>query len=104
MKFLNPIHLITCVNRTNEVGDLICDETERKVLAHMESIKQSEFYKAKAVGLKPEYVFKIRSFEFKYEEKLRYRGKVYRILRVYTRNDGITELICIGDINNAITS
>lgn len=104
MRFLNPIYLITCTNRINEVGDLISDESGRKILAHIESIKQSEFYKAQSVGFKPEHVFKVRSFEFKDEEKLRYRGKLYRILRVYTKGDGITELVCIGDVNNAITT
>ena len=80
MRFLNPIYLITCINKTNEIGDLISDESERKVLAHIESIKQSEFYD---------------------EEKLRYKDKIYRVLRAYTKGDGITELVCIGDVNNA---
>ena len=84
MRFINPIYLITQTNKTiNEVGDLLYENKERKVLAHKESTRQSEFYQAQAVGIKPEITFVIRFFEYK---------------------NGTIEIVCVGDVNNATTT
>ncbi len=105
MRFINPIYLITQTNKTiNEVGDLLYENKERKVLAHKESTRQSEFYQAQAVGIKPEITFIIRFFEYKNEEKLKYNNKIYNILRAYDKGNGTIEIICVGDVNNATTT
>lgn len=101
MQFINPIHLITYVNNVDDIGDIISTPIERKVLADISSIKQSEFYQAQANGLKPEFTFIIRAFEYRGEESVKYSNKTYRILRTYDRLDGNIELTCIGAVNNA---
>ncbi len=101
MQFINPIHLITYVNNVDDIGDIISTPVERKVLADISSIKQSEFYQAQANGLKPEFTFIIRAFEYRGEESVKYGNKTYRILRTYDRLDGNIELTCIGAVNNA---
>lgn len=101
MQFINPIHLITYVNNVDDIGDIISTPIERKVLADISSIKQSEFYQAQANGLKPEFIFIIRAFEYRGEESVKYGNKTYRILRTYDRLDGNIELTCIGAVNNA---
>lgn len=101
MQFINPIHLITYVNNVDDIGDIISMPIERKVLADISSIKQSEFYQAQANGLKPEFTFIIRAFEYRGEESVKYGNKTYRILRAYDRLDGNIELTCIGAVNNA---
>ncbi|WP_346877545.1 phage head closure protein [Clostridium sp. UBA5712] len=101
MQFINPIHLITYVNNVDDIGDIISTPIERKVLADISSIKQSEFYQAQANGLKPEFTFIIRAFEYRGEESVKYGNKTYRILRTYDRLDGNIELTCIGAVNNA---
>lgn len=101
MQFINPIHLITYVNNVDDIGDIISMPIERKVLADISSIKQSEFYQAQANGLKPEFTFIIRAFEYRGEESVKYGNKTYRILRTYDRLDGNIELTCIGAVNNA---
>ncbi len=101
MQFINPIHLITYVNNVDDIGDIISTPIERKVLADISSKKQSEFYQAQANGLKPEFTFIIRAFEYRGEESVKYGNKTYRILRTYDRLDGNIELTCIGAVNNA---
>ncbi len=101
MQFINPIYLITYVNNVDDICDIISTPIERKVLADISSIKQSEFYQAQANGLKPEFTFIIRAFEYRGEESVKYGNKTYRILRTYDRLDGNIELTCIGAVNNA---
>lgn len=101
MQFINPIYLITYGNNVDDIGDIISTPIERKVLADISSIKQSEFYQAQANGLKPEFTFIIRAFEYKGEKSVKYSNKIYRILRTYDRLDGNIELTCIGAVNNA---
>lgn len=102
MQFINPIYLIDNDNSTSDDnGDALLIQKERKVLAHISSIKQSEFYQAQANGLKPEVTFIIRSFEYKGEKLVRQGNKNYKILRAYDRVDGNMELVCIGAVNNA---
>ena len=56
----------------------------------------SEFYKAAAVGLKPELTFEINDFEYENENYLRYpsgNGTVYTIIRAPKRGE-MRELVC----------
>lgn len=102
MQFINPIYLIKKSTTTNSIGDVVDNaDIKRKVLADIESIKQSEFYQAQATGFKPELTFIIRKFEYKEEDSLSFNSKIYRIIRTYDRVDGNIELICTGVVNNA---
>ena len=66
----------------------------REVYTNKKSVRQSEAYQAAAVGLKPELMFEVRSFDYEQEERIDYNGKLYEISRVYDRGE-ITELVCI---------
>jgi len=66
----------------------------RDAYANKKSVRQSEAYQAAAVGLKPELMFEVRSFDYEQEERIDYNGKLYEISRVYDRGE-ITELVCI---------
>ena len=101
MQFINPIYLVENNNCTSDDnGDVKNIPIERKVLADMASIKQTEFYQAQANGLKPEITFIVRSFEYKGEKNIKHGEKNYRLLRSFDRLDGFTELVCIGVVNN----
>lgn len=63
----------------------------REVFANKKSIRQSEFYQAANVGLKPELIFEVHSFEFNNDEKVKYDNKEYYIIRTYDKGE-ITEL------------
>ncbi len=72
-------------------GESIYTFSWRTVFANKKSVRQSEFYQAANAGLKPEMIFEVRSIDFDNDERLKYDGAVYVILRVYNRGD-ITEL------------
>lgn len=101
MKFINPIYLISVSEKVNDVGDLIPAEKEKKVLAHVQSVRQTEFYQASASGFKPEVTFIIRNFEYNDEKFIRLKDKKYKVIRTFSREDGYLEITCIGAVNNA---
>ncbi|MBE6068844.1 MAG: phage head-tail adapter protein [Clostridium lundense] len=76
---------------TIEYGEPIQSMVWREVFANKKSVRQSEFYQAANVGLKPEIIFEVHSFEFSNDEKVRYKGKEYSIIRAYEKGE-ITEL------------
>lgn len=95
MKFINPIYLITKTYKPSTLSDQgTVEEVQRKVLASLSSVRQSEFYQAQVAGLKPEIVFEIRSFEYKGEDIILYNNKRYKLIRTYNKQDGTTELVC----------
>lgn len=95
------IKLISVVGSTNAAADMIPVPTERQVMADKKSVRQSEFYQAAAVGLKPEAVFVVRTCEYRGEDLLSHNAKEYRILRTYDRDDEWTELTCVRLVNKA---
>lgn len=81
---------------TNEYGDRVELIESTTVFANKKSVRQSEFYQAMAQGLKLEAVFEVRAMEYSGQEHLVYNGRSYVIVRTYTANDEITELVCTG--------
>jgi SPP1 family predicted phage head-tail adaptor len=81
------------IHETIEHGEPLQSMEYRKVYANKKSIRQSEFYQAANVGLKPELVFEVHSFEFENDEKVRYPagvdGKVFSIIRTYDKGESI---------------
>ena len=87
----------------NEMGDVIEESgSPRMVFANKISIRQSEFYQAHALGLKPNIAFEVRTEEYQEEENLSYNEKKYRIIRTYEKGE-FTELICEGAVNHGAT-
>jgi len=74
------------------------------VFANKKSIRQSEFYESRNVGLKPELMYEVHTHEFSNHEEVRIggsTGKIYDIIRVYEKDD-ITELILSGPTGRAV--
>lgn len=86
--------LITYTQTVDDIGDTIIDETEKEVFVNKKSIRQSEFYQALSSGLKPEIMFEVRSIDYNEEKDVKYNNKNYNIIRVFSKNGEITELIC----------
>ncbi|MFS0864123.1 phage head closure protein [Fredinandcohnia sp. 179-A 10B2 NHS] len=101
MMWRDVINLISETIIENDMGDSISAETKKQVFANKKSIRQSEFYQAQATGLKPEMMFEIRYSEYNDEQKIEYNNKTYNVIRAYTKNEEILELICEGIVNNA---
>ena len=104
MLFREVINLISTSEGTNSLGDPIKIFVESEnIFADKQSIRQSEFYQAAAVGLKPEITLVIRTIEYNQESLLKFNGKKYNIIRTYEKDNEFIELICNGVVNNAIT-
>lgn len=98
MLFRDVIQLVgSDSTTTNEMSDVIpVPATPRMVFANQKSIRQSEFYQAAAAGLKPQVMFEVRSVDYQGEKTLVFEGTNYKIIRVYSKNGEISELICEG--------
>lgn len=86
------------LSQTIVSGEAINTYTYRTVFADKQSVRQSEHYEAKQLGLKPELMFVIRSTEFSNDERLKYKSKEYEIIRMYDKGETL-ELVC-GALNN----
>lgn len=96
MRFDRIIYLLGFRAVENEIGDTINIPIRRQVIAMKKSVRQSEFYQAAAIGLKPEITFVTWSFEYKGELEIEHEGKKYRIIRTFESNPKEIELICEG--------
>lgn len=92
----------------DEYGDKSIIRSERSVFAKLQSIGQSEFYQAMALGLKPEIKFILPDFlEYNNEKLLKYHPfngneEEYTVIRTY-RSGNELELICKRGVDNANT-
>lgn len=72
---------------------LIANVQRRKVMCDRKNISANEFFAAdKASGLKPKYILRVRSFEYRQEKQCEMDGIIYSIYRVYSTDEGMTEL------------
>jgi hypothetical protein len=95
------VDLITITNSVNDLGDNIKSKAYSTVFAQLGSIRQSEYYQANANGLKPQFMFTLRSIDYGGEKSLRYSSTEYEVIRIYDKGEH-TELICQG-LTNGIT-
>ncbi len=96
MMWRDVVQLVRLDYTVDEYGDQVYIRTPITVFANKKSVRQSEFYQALATGLKPEIMFEVRSLEYTGQENLTYNNKEYVIIRTYSKNDEITELVCSG--------
>jgi len=102
MLWRDTIDLVSIAYTINDIGNSVEVETKSTVFANKKSIRQSEFYQAMANGLKPEIMFEIRSIDFSNQDRLEYNSKKYRIIRAYSKNGEITELVCEGIVGTEV--
>ena len=79
-------------------GEPVDTVTYRSVFADKQSVRQTEFYEARQLDLKPEVMFVVRSVEFSNDEFVRWNSKEYRIIRTFDKGETI-ELV-VGALNN----
>lgn len=100
MRFDKVIQLKSYAYTKNRQGDTIKKPEDRQVLAKKKSIRQSEFYQAQAVGLRPEITFIMWEHEYDSEDALEYNERTYNILRTYKTDEKKIELVCQAEINS----
>lgn len=103
--FSDVIKLVSEVKTADEYGDIQITPTERTVFATMQSISQSEYYQAQAVGLRPEVKFIIADWlDYKDEKTILYTPYgsdleyEYRVIRTY-RDGHALELVCVRGVD-----
>lgn len=84
--FSDDIFLGTLIE-TVENHEVVREWSYRFVYATKKSVRSSEHYQATVAGLKPELVFVVRDFEYENEERIRYKGVDYEIIRTYHVGD-----------------
>ncbi len=94
MRWGDVINLIVLTYTQNSLGDAVETKTSRQVFCNKKSIRQSEFWQAQASGLKPEIMFEMREIDYANEQKLSCDSVEYNIIRTYSKNGEILELIC----------
>lgn len=82
---------IGSVTETTENGEVVQTATYRDVFANKKSVKRYDKYQSMLVGLKPELVFEINTFEFDNDERVMFNGNEYDIINAYESGE-ITEL------------
>jgi SPP1 family predicted phage head-tail adaptor len=111
MNWRDVINLIVTGPTTNNMGDAIDGViSTNQVFANKKSIRQSEFYQAMANGLRPEIMFEIRTSDYTVIEdalevnetvtNITFNSQTYGIIRLYSKNDEFTEIICNRLTNN----
>ena len=96
MFFREIIDLVSITQTTNDIGDFVDTEATTTVYADKHSIRQSEFYQAYATGLRPELMFVIREVDYDNQPRIKYNNKYYNIIRTFSRDGELLELICEG--------
>lgn len=92
-------YLVSETETVNAYGDNITTPSERLVYVKEMSIRQSEFYQAHAVGLRPELMFEMRRSEYQNEPKFKYQDRTYDIIRTYEKDRDFIEIVCQGIVN-----
>jgi SPP1 family predicted phage head-tail adaptor len=96
MLWSDTAKLITVTQGENDIGDIVETETEVEVFVNRKSVNRSEFYQAHQTGFKPEIVLEIRTEDYNKQHKVEFEGVKYNIIRDYSKNQEITELVCEG--------
>lgn len=95
MMWRDTVDLVTVTWEQSEYGEKVAGaESSRTVFANQKSVRQSEVYQAAAVGMKPEVTFEIRAEEYQGETKVSHNGTTYYVIRTFSKNGEILELIC----------
>lgn len=87
------------VTETVVYGEPIQSITWTEIFANKSSVRQSEFYAAANLGLKPELMFEVHSHEFSGHTKLKHDNKEYEIIRAYDKGE-VTELTVAGQVGD----
>lgn len=97
MLWRNTAKLITVTKAKNDIGDMVKTEViGDDVFVNRKSVTRNEFYQAQQTDFKPSLVLEIRTEDYNQERKLMFEIVKYNIIRDYSKNQEITELICEG--------
>ena len=99
MMWRDVLSLVTVTIAVNSVGDSIETKSLREVFCNKKSVKSSEFYQAHATGLRPDFIFEVRLVDYQNEQVVRFGTTDYTVIRTYSKNDEIIEIVCQSVVN-----
>lgn len=100
MTYDHELALITETIIEDGIGNQIATETETAILCGRKSVSRREFYDAAVSGLKPQEVFVVHGYEYGGQEKVKFGGQKYNVIRAYAVDFEETELVCERVIGN----
>lgn len=81
---LSDVIKLVSVTRTQDSAGIWSEaETEKEVLATVDSVSRTEWAEAARIGLKAEYRFTVFNGDYNGEETLTYNGVTYGVYRTY---------------------
>lgn len=92
-------YLVNEVLTEDDIGNSVSETSETAVFCEISSVSQSEFYKAAAVGYKPQCRLKMWQDEYGGQSLVRIGKVYYSVIRNFTAN-GMTELYLEGRVGN----
>ena len=92
-------YLVNEVLTEDDIGNSVSETSETAVFCEISSVSQSEFYKAAAVGYKPQCRLKMWQDEYGGQSLVRIGKVYYSVIRNFTAN-GTTELYIEGRVGN----
>ncbi len=93
--FRDVAELVELIETPDGAGGYTTTEVSRTVFCNQKSVKRTEFYKAHAIGLKPEISLEMRNVDYSGEGHVRWDGKLYDVLRTHSEYGEWVELICV---------
>lgn len=63
------------------------ENTEREIYASVDSVFASEFYKAKAEGIKLESIITVHESEYLGEKLIKYNNTMFEVVRTYSKDE-----------------
>lgn len=104
--FSDVAELIKVTAKSNALDELVETSTSRQVFVSVRAVNRTEAYEAAAYGLKPSITFILANrADYDDEQRIRYDGKDYRVIRTYFRDDSERlEIICERIINNSASA
>jgi SPP1 family predicted phage head-tail adaptor len=94
MMWRDICELVSLIDTPDGYGGHTTAELVRTVFCNQKSVRSTEFYQAHAVGLKPEITLVVRKMDYNDEAHVRFESKLYDVLRTYSKNGELIELVC----------
>lgn len=92
--FSEDVYLITPIEIENDIGEMIQDgEEKRLVMAKETEVSNQNFWNSRVEGLNLEIAFEIKKIEYQREKLLEFNGERYHIRKTYPIGQNI-ELTC----------
>lgn len=92
-------YLVNEVLTEDDIGNSVSETSETAVFCEISSVGQSEFYKAAAVGYKPQCRLKMWENEYGGQSLVRIGNVHYSVIRNFSKN-GTIELYLEGRVGN----